>query len=246
MTKKITVVVTGAATGIGSSIAKKLALNGFNVVGTYNKSQSESTEVKNEIIKAGGNCEMYQVELAKAPEIDYFYHEVLEKCEGSIYLVNNAAYEQKKDFLSITSEDLDYLYNVNFKAPFKLTQLMIPRMIESESGNVLNISSIGGQWGGVEQIHYAALKSALIGLTRSIAKTYGRFGIRSNCIAPGIIQSPMLDRLLNGQEVNLANIPLGRIGNGEEVAETALFLLTERSSYMTGQTLNVNGGMLFS
>jgi acetoacetyl-CoA reductase/3-oxoacyl-[acyl-carrier protein] reductase len=240
------VIVTGAATGIGRSIATKLAANGFKIIGTFNKSESKSAEVRNEILKAGGICEMYRVELSNSLEIENFYKDAISKLDEDLFLVNNAAYEQKKDFVEITSDDLDYLYQVNFKAPFRLTQLMIPKMLELGSGNVLNISSIGGQWGGVDQIHYASLKSALIGLTKSIAKTYGRFGIRSNCIAPGIIQTPMLDRLLDGNELNSSNIPMGRVGNATEVAEAALFLLTDKSSYITGQTLNVNGGMFFS
>jgi 3-oxoacyl-[acyl-carrier protein] reductase len=246
MMSQRTVVITGAATGIGRSIATKLAENGFKIIGTFNKSEIKSAEVRSEIVRAGGKCEMYRVELSKSLEVENFYEEVISRLDESLLLVNNAAYEQKKDFVEITSDDLDYLYRVNFKAPFRLTQLMMPKMLELESGNILNISSIGGQWGGVDQIHYASLKSALIGLTKSIAKTYGRFGIRSNCIAPGIIQTPMLNRLLDGNEINPSNIPMGRIGNATEVAEAALFLLTEKSSYITGQTLNVNGGMFFS
>ena len=246
MISRKSVIVTGAATGIGRSIATKLAANGFKIIGTFNKSESKSAEVRNEILKAGGICEMYRVELSNSLEIENFYKDAISKLDEDLFLVNNAAYEQKKDFVEITSDDLDYLYQVNFKAPFRLTQLMIPKMLELGSGNVLNISSIGGQWGGVDQIHYASLKSALIGLTKSIAKTYGRFGIRSNCIAPGIIQTPMLDRLLDGNELNSSNIPMGRVGNATEVAEAALFLLTDKSSYITGQTLNVNGGMFFS
>jgi NAD(P)-dependent dehydrogenase (short-subunit alcohol dehydrogenase family) len=136
---------------------------------------------------------------------------------------------------------------INLRGPFVLIQEVLPKMMETGWGRILNISSIGGQWGGYNQVHYAAAKAGLINLTRSIAKIYSGYGITSNAIAPGLVATDMTANELStiaGQE-KLNNIPSRRLGTVEEIAAAAIFLASDEASYITGQTINVNGGMYF-
>jgi acetoacetyl-CoA reductase/3-oxoacyl-[acyl-carrier protein] reductase len=162
-------------------------------------------------------------------------------------LVNNAAIAQEKPFESITDDDWDRVLAINLRGPFACTQEVLPDMLTSGWGKIINISSIGGQWGGFNQVHYAAAKAGLINLTRSMAKIYSHRGITCNAIAPGLIATDMSAAELEteaGKE-KVKDIPAGRLGYIEEVAETVAFLCTDGASYITGQTLNLNGGMYF-
>ena len=163
-------------------------------------------------------------------------------------LVNNAAIAQEKSFNSITDDDWNQMMSINLRGPFCLTQELLPDMIQSQWGRIINISSIGGQWGGYNQVHYAASKAALINFTQSIARIYSGHGITSNAIAPGLIDTDMISSELNtdaGKE-KVANIPVKRLGTVKEVGSAVAYLVSDEASYITGQTININGGMLFS
>lgn len=234
--KKQTVLVTGASRGIGKSIADVFVSNGYNVAYGYNtrKSNNDNFNIK--------------VDISSRESIKNAIHEIEQKFDSSIdILINNAAIAQEKDFLTITDDDWQTMLDVNLQGAFRTTQEVLPEMIEQKWGRIINITSIGGQWGGFNQVHYAASKAGLINFTQSIAKIYSKYNITSNAIAPGLVATQMSENELNtkpGQE-KIKNIPMGRLGTTDEVAQIALFLASQDASYITGQTVNANGGMYF-
>lgn len=236
--------VTGAGRGIGAAIARRLARDGFDVVLHAKANRALAEEAAAEIQSRGGAAQVFFADLSTVGGVE----ELADKVGPVDVLVNNAALSQEKPFEEILLNDIDEMFAVNLKAPFRLTQLMLPHMRSQAWGRIVNIASIGGQWGGINQIHYATSKAGLIGLTRSIAKTYGRHGITANAIAPGLIETDMSAgelRRPDGRE-KLRGIPLGRVGQPAEVAAAVSFLVSEEAGYLTGQTINLNGGMLFS
>ena len=163
-------------------------------------------------------------------------------------MVNNAAIAQEKPFDTITDADWDHMMAVNLRGPFMSCQEVLPGMVKRGFGRIISITSIGGQWGGFNQVHYASAKAGLIALTRSLARIYSAHGITTNAVAPGLVQTDMLARELDSEEgkAKVRNIPIGRMATMEEVASVGVFLASDDASYITGQTINVNGGMLFS
>jgi NAD(P)-dependent dehydrogenase (short-subunit alcohol dehydrogenase family) len=231
------VFVTGASKGIGKAIADAFNYEGYQVAYGYNN--NPITDKK---------CFSVHVDIADRASVKQAIEsaEVHFNCQISI-LVNNAAISQEKDFLTITDSDWENMLNVNLKGAFTFSQEVLPNMITNEWGRIINITSIGGQWGGFNQVHYAASKAALISLTNSLAKIYSKDGITSNAISPGLVATEMSEAELKtpaGKE-KAKNIPMGRLGTIEEIASIAIFLASEQSSYVTGQTINANGGMYF-
>jgi len=246
MRKKV--LVTGGATGIGKSICIELAQSGYHVVCGYNSSSLAAQELGGREFNSGGAIYPELLNLSNLEELD-FGLEKISRNHGEIgSLVNNAALSQHKDFFEITESDLDLILQINFKAPFYLSQKLLKGMQSHNWGRIINLVSVGGQWGGTKQVHYATSKSALIGLTKSIAKSYSLFGITCNAISPGYIDTQMLRTEASGDALkNLeTTIPSGKIGTPEDVAQTVKFLISDGASYITGQTINVNGGILFS
>lgn len=244
--KKV-VLVTGGSRGIGQGIAEEMAACGYSVALAYSHSRELAEDTAQSIASSGGKA--IAVHLAVEDRNSIRKAVGIIKTElGSInILVNNAAIAQEKAFESITDDDWDRVLAVNLRGPFACTQEVLPDMLTSGWGRIINISSIGGQWGGFNQVHYAAAKAGLINLTRSMAKIYSHTGITCNAIAPGLIATDMSAAELEteaGKE-KVKNIPAGRLGNVEEVAATVAFLCTDGASYITGQTLNLNGGMYF-
>ena len=236
--------VTGASRGIGAEIARCLFGAGYEVVLHAFSSVARARELAMEFEVSHHTSKVIQADLSSEDEI----RDLIEQTGDIDVLVNNAALSQEKTFETITPEDYSKVLQVNLRAPFLLTQLVLPYMKSQNWGRVINISSIGGQWGGENQIHYAVAKAGLIGLTRSIAKTYSAFGITCNAISPGLVATDMSDAELRRPDGvrKLEQIPLGRVAQPAEVAEAVAFLASGKASYITGQTLNVNGGMLFS
>lgn len=246
--KSLTALVTGGSRGIGRGIAIELAKKGVNVVITYVKNKVEAEHACQEIKSIGVNSIIIQMNSGNRKSIKNAIH--LSKMEFGMVdiLVNNAAIAQEKPFNSITDGDWNQMMSINLRGPFCLTQELLPDMIQNKWGRIINISSIGGQWGGYNQVHYAASKAALINFTQSIARIYSGHGITSNAIAPGLIDTDMISSELNtdaGKE-KVANIPLKRLGTVKEVGSAVTYLVSDEASYITGQTININGGMLFS
>ena len=160
-------------------------------------------------------------------------------------LINNAAISQEKSFEKISDADWDHMLVSNLRSAFSFSQEVIPYMIKNKWGRIINVASIGGQWGGRNQIHYAASKAGLINLTLSLAKLYSKKGITVNAISPGLVKTKMVAnelKTISGKN-KIKQIPIGRIADVDEVANTVDFLCSNEASYITGQTINVNGGM---
>ena len=239
--KNKVVLVTGSSKGIGRNIADNFVKNGYKVVYTYNQTIVPDSIDSSHIFKVKIDiANRISVQKALSDIRNYFGQDI-------DILVNNAGIAQEKPFLTITDEDWQNMLNVNLQVAFRLVQEILPSMLEKQWGRIINITSIGGQWGGFNQVHYAASKAGLISFTQSVAKIYSKYGITSNAISPGLIVTDMSENELNtdaGKE-KVKNIPLGRLGTKKEISNIALFLASDEASYITGQTVNANGGMYF-
>jgi NAD(P)-dependent dehydrogenase (short-subunit alcohol dehydrogenase family) len=239
--------VTGGSRGIGKGIVVALANAGASVAFSYNVNDELAKDIADEIRSNGHEALALQLRVEDRLSVQNAISIVKKKFGSIDILVNNAAVSQEKPFDTINDSDWDNMMATNLKGPFICTQEVLPDMLSKGWGRVINISSIGGQWGGFNQVHYAASKAALINLTKSLAKIYSSKGITTNSIAPGLVQTDMAARELNsdaGRE-KVKNIPAGRIATVEEIAAAVVFLAMEESGYITGQTININGGMYF-
>jgi acetoacetyl-CoA reductase/3-oxoacyl-[acyl-carrier protein] reductase len=240
--------VTGGSRGIGKGIAIALANAGIDVVFTYNDNHKAAESTCEEIKRNGGNVLALQMKIEERLSIQHAVATAIENMGQINIVVNNAGIAQEKPFETITDADWSSMMSINLHGPFSLIQEVIPSMKESGWGRIINISSIGGQWGGFNQVHYAAAKAGLINLTQSIAKIYSEYGITSNAIAPGLIATDMSSEELDtdaGRE-KVSGIPARRIGVVEDIGAAVVYLASDGASYVTGQTLNLNGGMYFS
>jgi acetoacetyl-CoA reductase/3-oxoacyl-[acyl-carrier protein] reductase len=240
-------IVTGGSRGIGKAIATTLAGNGIRVALTYRTSKKKATSVVKEIEKAGGQAMCIQLNQKDRKAIRRIIKAVRKELGGINILVNNAAIVQKKEFFDISNSDFDNMMSVNLRGPFILCQELMPEMIKKKWGRIVNISSIAGQTGGVNQVHYAVAKAGLINLTRSLARLYSKYGVTINAIAPEWIRTKQMEDDLgyDFDTIDFSHIPIGRVGETEEVAGAVSFLCSDNASYITGQTINVNGGIYF-
>lgn len=240
---KIIVLVTGASRGIGRHIALKLLAAGYEVALGYHVQKKAADTVAKEY---GGFP--VKIDVSSRKDICRALANIRKNMKGEILvLINNAAIAQEKPFEKITDGDWDRMLTTNLRSAFMLSQELIPRMIKSHWGRIVNITSIGGQWGGYRQVHYAAAKAGLINLTRSLAKIYSGYGITTNAVSPGLVQTDMARKELSSKmgKTKVQGIPLGRIAEADEIASVVEFLCSDAASYITGQTINVNGGMYF-
>ncbi|MCR4325548.1 MAG: 3-oxoacyl-ACP reductase FabG [Patescibacteria group bacterium] len=244
---KHTALVTGGSRGIGKAIALALAYEGMPVALTYNDKEKEAHAVVKEIEKIGSSAVAVRLDQGDRESVRRAVEEARERLGPIAVLVNNAGIAQKKPFEEITDDDWDAMMAVNLRGPFSLCQEVLPDMVKSKWGRIVNISSIGGQWGGVHQVHYAAAKAGLINLTRSLARLYSKHGITVNAVAPEWIATDQMkkDMGYDFDSIDFSNVPVGRAGTPEEVASTVAFLCSEGASYISGQTVNVNGGVYF-
>ena len=238
--------ITGASRGIGAGIAKRLSSDGFFVVVGYHKNKNSALKIIEKINKTNVNSIALKIDVSSYLSIKAAFKKIQTIGKLNI-LVNNAAISQEKPFLKITESDWDQMINANLRGVFYCIQLALPLMIKNRYGRIINIASIGGQWGGVNQIHYATSKAGLIGLTRSIAKTFSNKGINCNAVSPGLVATDMSANELKTKQgrLKVKNIPIGRIGTLNDIAGVVSFLASSDSDYITGQTINPNGGMYF-
>ena len=239
--KNKTALITGATGAIGGAIAKKLSLLGANLILTgTNKKKIDDLKKK-----IGSNIICLTADLSKDGEIDNLYNESIKKFKSIDILVNNAGINRDALSIRMTKEQWNEVININLSATFKLYQLVIKSMIKKKWGRIIGISSIIGMAGNIGQTNYAASKSGMIWLHKSLALEFASRGITVNCIAPGFIESPMTEALSNEQkEAMLKKIPVGNIGKPDDIANCIVFLTDEKSSFITGSTININGGML--
>jgi len=237
------VIVTGGAVGIGRAISLKMAQEGYFVLINVRSALKEAEELKNEIKTFGGVCDILRFCVQQEEDLVQKLDSFVElNPHLQIYgLVNNAGISQDTLLGFMSNEDFDSVMRTNVYGPFYLTRWAIKKMLLKKSGSIVNITSLSGQAGNAGQFNYSASKAALIGMTKSLAQEVGKKNIRVNAVAPGLIETKMIEKLPLKEIV--ANIPLKRIGLPKEVANVVSFLLSEESSYITGQTISVNGGL---
>jgi len=241
MTK--TAFITGGTQGIGKAIVEKLISEDYRVLIGFMNQKAKAKDIAKNIKSMNGDATAIHCDISSRSSIQG----VLDKVKHIDILINNAGISQSKDFLDITDEDWNQMININLRGAFMLSQEVIPSMLKYNWGRIINITSIGGQWGGINQVHYASSKAGLTGLTMSLARLYSGKGITSNSVSPGIIETDMTTWINDkDKQILTQEIPVGRFGLVEEVAEVVSFLASEASGYITGQTINVNGGMLRS
>jgi NAD(P)-dependent dehydrogenase (short-subunit alcohol dehydrogenase family) len=242
MTGKLAL-VTGAGGGIGKAAALALLDAGYRVALGYNANRAGAETVVHR------SAQPVKIDISSRASVKRAIATVVTQFGREIEIVvNNAALAQEKPFESITDQDWDRMMAVNLRGAFIVAQETLPGMVARKWGRIINITSIGGQWGGMRQVHYAAAKAGLINLTHSLAKLYSASGITANAIAPGLVATDMVGRELKSKagKQKAAQIPVGRIAEPEEIAAGILYLASDAAGYVTGQTLNINGGMLMS
>jgi len=235
--------VTGGAQGIGKAIALLLAKNGADVaISDINLEKAQETA--NEIESMGQRSLALKANVADLKEVEQMVEAIVQQLGRIDILVNNAGITRDRLILRMTEEDWDAVLNVNLKGTFNCTKAAIRYMSKQKSGKVVSIASVTGEMGNAGQANYGASKAGVIGFTKTIAREFAARGINVNAIAPGYIQTAMTDAVPDkAKEMLKQMIPMERLGQPEDVAEAVLFLVTERSSYITGQVLNVNGGI---
>lgn len=239
--------VTGGSRGIGRATALALARAGSAITITWCTRREAANEVVAELAALGAAAGAIQLDTGCPDQIRSAF-ELAHRERGPVQvLVNNAAIVQEKPFDELTLADWDRMQEVNLRGPFLCARQVVPGMRERGWGRIVNVSSIGGQWGGIRQVHYAAAKAGLISLTRSLARSLSADGITVNAVAPGLIETEMIADELESADglAKAAGIPVGRIGTPREVADTIAFLASDAAAYVTGQTVNLNGGMYF-
>jgi 3-oxoacyl-[acyl-carrier protein] reductase len=239
-------IVTGAARGIGAAIALKLAEHGANVAFTYvSDSSAEKAEaLENHLQGMGVKAKSYKSNASDYAACEIFVNEVLKEFGKVDVCVNNAGITKDNLLMRVSVEQWDDTINTNLKSVFNITRQIVRPMMKAKSGSIINMSSVVGVRGNAGQTSYAASKAGVIGFTKSVAHELGSRNIRCNAIAPGFIETDMTHYLkAGGTEEFLKKISLGRLGMAEEVANAALFLASNLSSYITGQVISVCGGM---
>ena len=237
--------ITGATRGIGKQIAITLAENGFDIALNYRKENEDLENTKKEIEKIGRKCVAVKGDVSSYEDCENFVKEVIAQYGKIDVLVNNAGITKDNLLMRMKKEDFEDVLNVNLVGTFNVTKNVIPYMMKERNGRIINISSVVGIAGNAGQTNYSASKAGIIGFTKSLAKEVASRNILVNAVAPGFIETNMTDVLKDEIKENIAkNIPLKRMGNAKDVANLVNFLASNESSYITGQVINVDGGML--
>ena len=243
--EKRTVLVTGASRGIGKAIATLFAENNYNVLINYNKSEEEAMELYNSLKSKGYSVDVYKADVSKKEEVNMMINYCIGKFEKIDVLINNAGISKTNLFTDISYEEWDEVMATNLNGVFYTTKKALQYMIPEMSGKIINISSIWGMVGGSFEVHYSASKAAVIGMTKALAKELGPSNIQVNCIAPGVIQTDMLNNVSQETlEILREETPLMKLGTVEDIAHTALFLASENANFITGQVISPNGGFV--
>lgn len=237
--------VTGASRGIGREIALELAREGAKVVVNYSGSEAKANEVVDEIKSTGREAVAIQCNVADSDSVQAMVKETISQFGALDILVNNAGITKDNLLMRMKENEWDDVININLKGVFLCTKAVTRQMMKQRSGRIINISSIVGVSGNPGQANYVAAKSGVIGLTKTAAKELAPRGITVNAIAPGFISTDMTDQLPEDvRNEMLKQIPLNRFGDPKDIARVVSFIASESSSYMTGQTLHIDGGMV--
>lgn len=235
-----TVLITGAAKGIGKQIAILFKKEGYNVCITYNTSKNEANQLLKEY-----NIDIYKVDVTNKLEVNDALENIINKYGKIDVLINNAGISQEKLFTDITYDDWNKMINTNLTSMFIVTKLVLEKtMLNKKNGSIINISSIWGITGGSCEVHYSAAKAGVIGFTKALAKELSLSNITVNAIAPGAIDTDMLKGFNKADIDNLKNeIPLARLGKPNDISPMAVFLASDNARYITGQVITIDGGM---
>ena len=240
-----TAIITGGGRGIGWAITEKLAQDGYDTAVLGSSDPARYSKTIEQLEKYGIKYKYYKCDIGNRESRETTIRAVVRDFGGIHVLVNNAGIAQQKLFTDITAEDWKQMFAVNVDGVFHCCQCALPDMIRRKYGKIINVSSMWGQVGASCEVHYSAAKAAVIGLTKALAKEVGPSGIEVNCIAPGVIDTPM-NRNLNEETMRelKEETPLNMIGKPKDVANLALFLAEKKTRFITGQVLGINGGMV--
>ncbi|SEC35321.1 3-oxoacyl-[acyl-carrier-protein] reductase [Maribacter dokdonensis] len=240
------VIITGASRGIGMGIAQVFADHGANVAFTYSSSEAPALALEKELTEKGIKAKAYKSNAASFQEAEELVAKVLEDFDGRIdVLINNAGITKDNLLMRMSEADFDAVININLKSVFNMTKAVQRTLLKQRKGSIINMSSVVGVKGNAGQTNYAASKAGMIGFTKSVALELGSRNIRCNAIAPGFIETEMTEKLDEKTVQGWRDgIPLKRGGSTEDIANACLYFASDLSSYVTGQVLNVDGGML--
>jgi len=242
-----TALVTGASRGIGRAIALRLASEGANVVVNYNANTSAANAVANEIEALGRQASVVQADVATPADVERLVQSALEKFSRIDVLVNNAGITRDTLIMRMSEDDWDAVLDTNLKSAFLVTKAVLRPMLRQRSGRIVNIASISGVMGNAGQANYSASKAGLMGLTRSTAREVASRNITCNAVAAGVIDTEIWQGVPEAAiQAMLHMIPAGRKGTPEDIAQAVAFLASDAASYITGQILNVDGGMVMA
>lgn len=244
MDDKKVALITGANTGIGKEIALTLANDGFTVIVNWLFNEEKAQEVKTEIESNGGKCELLYGDVSDFTKAEEMMEEAF-KLNGRLdVLVNNAGITRDQLMLRMTEQEFDDVIRVNLKGTFNCIKGISKRMLKQRFGKIINMSSVVGVMGNIGQCNYSASKAGVIGLTKSLAKEFASRNIQVNAIAPGFIESEMTDKIPEKIREEMINtIPLQRMGSPKDIADLVAFLASDKANYITGQIIQVDGGM---
>lgn len=243
---KKTVVITGAAKGIGRQLAIEFANNGYNVCANYLNSEKQAKELKLLLNSFDKSCLIYKADISKKEQVDLMIDTVLKNYGSIDVLINNAGISSYGVFQDISQNDLKKMLDINLLGAFNVTQSVLNKyMINKKQGKIINISSMWGITGGSCEVIYSATKAGIIGFTKALAKELAPSNILVNAIAPGVIDTDMI-KIFNEEDIqNLKEqIPLQKIGTPQDIANTVMFLASGKADYITGQVISVDGGMV--
>lgn len=244
MLKEKNAIVTGGSRGIGKAIAIALAKNGASVAIIYSGNHEAADETIKEIIALGVNGIAYRCDVSSFEDTKIITNQIIEDFGAVDILVNNAGITRDGLMLTMSEESFDQVINTNLKGSFHMIRHLYPMFIKQRKGRIINISSVAGIMGNAGQTNYSSAKAGIIGLTKSVAKELAGRGVTCNAIAPGFIETDMTAGLTDRvKEAAVQQIPLKRIGKAEEVANLAIFLASDQSSYITGEVIRIDGGL---
>lgn len=241
-----TILVTGGSRGIGKEVALRYAENGYNVVINYVSDKTDVEAIKNELLEKGAHDVLLaKADVTNAEQIEELVKQAIEKFGAIDVLVNNAGITKDNLLMRMSEEEFDKVIEVNLKGTYIVTKAVTKYMMKKRKGSIINLSSVVGVAGNAGQCNYSASKAGIIGFTKSVAKELASRNIRANAVAPGFIETDMTSVLSDSVKENIySQIPLKRMGTAKEVANLVYFLGEDTSSYITGQVINVDGGMV--
>ena len=241
-----TVLITGGSRGIGKAVAMKFAENGYQIIINYVSDKTDTEQLKKELLQVGAaDILLIKADVSNSEDVKNMVKESIEKFEKIDVLVNNAGITKDNLLMRMSEEEFNKVIQINLKGTYLVTKEVTKYMMKKRSGSIVNLASVVGVAGNAGQCNYAASKAGIIGFTKSVAKELASRNIRANAVAPGFIETDMTNVLKDEIKENInSQIPLKRMGTAREVAELVYFLGEDSSSYITAQTINVDGGMI--